>query len=235
MPINNVRIMPLLLEKMAFTPAAGLTGPTVQPAAPAPMTPGAPMGDPSMMGGAPMDPSMGGGAPMDPSMAGGAPAGAPMGDPSMMGGAPAGGPMLVDPSTGMAMPQDPASMPITMLTVGDLIGLIGDVVSEVLSTQAGAPAAGAPAPGAEGAANGEEGGEKPKDSTAAKPDMNDVVSRLDQLISLVGGAPTGTPPAAPQGPTAGAVDAGGMGPKAASARGATIADAICSKVRGFGG
>ena len=162
------------------------------------------------------------GAPADPA-AGGAPmAGPPPMDPAVVGGQPPMDPAAQGQDMGG---QDPMAMPISMLTVGDLVGLVGEVVTQAMgggAPESGAPEAAAPAV-PEGA--GAEG-----DSLAD----DDVVGRLDQileLLSAVTGASAGAPAAAaPMGPDAGAAPMGGA-PKMASTKvGGSIADMILDKV-----
>lgn len=203
------KVLLRLLEKMAFAPTSAMQGGGQMSMDPAAMQGAMPPMDPSMgagmaaAGGQPMvDPSTG--MPMDPSMMGGAPGGMPM-YPSMMGG-------------------DPMLMPITELTVSDLIGLIGETVTQSLGGGEGAPAEKAPS--------------EPKgEAEGTTASSNDIVDRLDQILALLGGV---SAPAVPMGPEAGAVSPAGVGPaappgpapKMAATIGRTsIADMILSKVR----
>ena len=193
----------ILIEKKAFAPGGEMGG---QP----PMDPAA--------GGAPMA-----GPPMDPAQAGGAPMAGPPMDPAA-GGAPMN-PAMDPAAGGQGMGgEDPMMMPISMLTVGDLIGLVGEVVTQAIG--GGAPEGAAPAPEAAPEGAGAEGDSLEDD---------DVVGRLDQILELLSatvGAPAGDPAmAAPMGPDAGAAPMGGA-PKMASTKvgGTSIADMILDKV-----
>lgn len=203
--MSNMRtkLAAALLLKRAFTPNSQLGG--MDPAAMG----GAPM-DPAAMGGAPapaapadpaagMDPAAMGGAPMDPAAAGGAPM-----DPAAMGGAPMG-PGGQEP--------DPMQMPITMLSVGDLVQLIGEVTAATISGEFGD---GIEEEGAPPEGGSPEPAPKTEDPGSSKPSGEEkIVSRLDQLIEMLGGAPGG-PEATPAGPMAGAPAPGA--PKMASVR-----------------
>ena len=145
-------------------------------------------GDPAAMGAPPMDPAMAaGGAPMDPSMMGGDPAamgGAPM-DPAMAGGA--GG----DPAAAGAPPMDPAAM-APPAPAGGQISMSVPEFTQLLQTlmASGGKPAKAPKTGGEAGASGAQGGN----------DMAGVNQKLDQLISIIGGAmPSGTSAPAPGG------------------------------------
>ena len=171
------------LVKRAYTPGAEMAGGGMPPM------------DPSMMQG-------GGTPPMDPAMMQGG--GMPPMDPSMMQGG-------MDPSM-MQGGMDPMMMPITELTVGDLAGLIAEIVSEV---------SGGAAPVAE-----------PKKDTPAAgtaPGNAEVVDRLDQILQLLGG---GAEAAAPMGPMDGPVAPGMGAPKIASATSTkSIADMIIERMK----
>ena len=166
---------------------------------------------------------MGGPPPMDPA-AGGAPMAGPPMDPAQAGGAPMD-PAMDPAAGGQDMGgEDPMMMPISMLTVGDLVGLVGEVVTQ--SIGGGAPEGEAPAPEAAPEGAGAEGDSLEDD---------DVVGRLDQILELLSatvGAPAGDPAmAAPMGLDAGAAPMGGA-PKMASTKvgGTSIADMILDKV-----
>ena len=228
--MHNTRrkLLMKLIEKRGFSPAGAMGGqmdPSMMGGGAPPAQP--PM-DPAAMQGAmpPMDPSMGGGM----AAAGGAPpvdpaTGMPM-DPAAMGG----GAPPVDPATGMPMDPaamgggaDPMTMPITNLTVGDLVSIIGEVVTQAMGGgggEAAAPAAEEPQGEAEG----------------TKATENDVVDRLDQILALLSGGAPGAEqaPMQPMGPEAGPIapEAAGQGPKLASHKvGRTsVADMVLQKM-----
>jgi hypothetical protein len=213
--MSNQSTVSMLAEKMAFSPAGAMAAPAGPPAQ-------APM-DPAAMQGAmpPMDPSMGAGmaaaggaAPVDPAT------GMPM-DPAAMGGAPGGMPPGMSPG---GSPDDLAMMPVTELTVGDLAGLIAEVVTQAMGGEAGVPEEAGPAPESE--PKGEAEGTKATEA--------DIVDRLDQILALLSGEPSmaGAPPPQPMGPEAGAVAPEGPGPKMASVN-RSIADMICERVKGI--
>ena len=151
-------------------------------------------GDPAAMGAPPMDPAMAaGGAPMDPAMAGGDPAAMGM-DPAAMGGAPmdpamaggAGG----DPAAAGAPPMDPAAMAPPAPAGGQITMTVPEFTQllQTLMASGGKPAKAPKAAGEGGAAAGGGG------------DMAGVNQKLDQLITIIGGAmPSGTSAPAPGG------------------------------------
>lgn len=211
--MSNKSVLDMLLEKCAFSPAGEVGGAPAGPPAQAPM-------DPAAMQGAmpPMDPSMGAGmaaaggqAPVDPAT------GMPM-DPAAMGGAPGGMPPGMGPG---GSPDDLAMMPITELTVGDLAGLIAEIVTQSMGGEA--PAEEAPA---------EPAAEPKGKAEGTKATEADIVDRLDQILALLSGEPAaaGAPPPQPMGPEAGAMSPEGPGPKLASVN-KSIADMICDRVK----
>ena len=223
---TRTKVLLKLIEKRGFSPASMVQG----------------GGDPAAAGQPPMGPAAGGQPPM-------APAAMPPADPSMGAGMEAaGGQPPMDPATGM--PMDPAAqgggnpmaMPITELAVGDLVQIIGEVIGQALG--GGVPpeemAAGAPQEEMAAPPPEEMAGEPQGEAEGSATNDDDVVSRLDQIIEMLG-ATMGMPPAGneapmqPMGPEAGAMSPE-QGPppgepkKASVLGGTSIADLIIAKV-----